>query len=185
MAPAIWRSRTGRPLTKTILRQRIGAMPGRQAGEAPEPDALAFGLDLQGVVAKFTAQNLGQPRQRPLAIGRTGLMVETAQAFAAERKAHIRMGHGQPLDHIGHRLRLGARAFEEFEPRRRGGEQVADFDPASLRQRGRRRRRRPRRIRPAGRSPCGASAVRVAISSARPRRSRAAPRRESRAWRYW
>ncbi len=56
-------------IDEDILRQRIGAMPGRQAGEAPEMDALAFGLDLQGVVAEFTTENLGQPRQRPLAIG--------------------------------------------------------------------------------------------------------------------
>ena len=56
-------------IDEDILRERIGAMPGRQAGEARTAGRLAFGLDLEGVVAKFTAREPGSAAASALAIG--------------------------------------------------------------------------------------------------------------------
>ena len=85
--------------------------------------------------------------------------------LAGEREGDIRPAHGEPAHHFAHRLGLGAVEFQEFQPRRRGVEQVAHFDArAAAERRGLdlaiSRRRRPRSPRRAARS-----AWRVAIES--------------------
>ena len=56
-------------------------------------------------------------------------------------KRDFRRGHREALDRVRRGQRLGAIGFEELEPRRGGGEQVARLDP---RAEGRRRKVRSR-----------------------------------------
>ena len=39
------------------------------------------------------------------------------------------MGHGEPAHGVGDMARFGARLLQEFEPRRRGEEEIAHLDP--------------------------------------------------------
>ena len=94
------------------------------------------------------------------------------------------MRERQPPHHLGHGTRLGAVGAQEFQPRRRGEEEVAHLDLRAAAAACRRRLAQLRRLPP--RSPRRAPRRRGATRSkaARRRRWRRAPRRGSRAWRW-
>ena len=70
-----------------------------------------------------------------LSLGAEYIAALTVTRDIAQHKAHERLGHGQPLDDIANRLRLGPVGAQEFEPRRRGEEQIAQGDDGAAIQR--------------------------------------------------
>ena len=127
-----------------ILRARVGAVEGRQAGEAVE----ARPLRARPSTARALARNSRRATWRDTAredrrvARRAGRPFEAAADIAGEGKADLGMGHGEALDGVGDGLRLGPVAFQEFEPRRRRGEEIAHFDARA----GRMRRGRDRAL---------------------------------------
>ena len=111
-----------------ILRQRVGAMVGRQPCETRQANGFALGIDFERIVAEVIAQNLSDARQQSLRANRTGRIFQGCQIVAGQRKAHLRMRHGQALDHIGDRLRFGAIALEEFQACRCRSKEIAHVD---------------------------------------------------------
>ncbi len=169
-----------------ILAERIGAREGRQRGEALDaarPRARRASSDRVG--AEVGAQHVGEPRQTPRRAGQRRRPGDGRALLAREREGDIGPAHGKTAHDIAHGLGFGAVGLEEFQPRRRGVEQVAHLDPGALAERRRHRsalgaafdRQAPRR----------AARPHAAWrwTAAPPRRSTAAPRRESRAceWR--
>ncbi len=71
-------------------------------------------------------------------LARAGRIIEAGEIIARERKAHLRMRHGETLHDIGDGARLGAIALQEFEPCRRRGEKIAHLDLGAARLRRRR-----------------------------------------------
>ena len=124
-------------IDEQILRLRIGAVQRRQAGIAGQRKALARRIDHQRVFGKIRAEHLLQPGQQALRAIGAGGPVEARQPLAAKAKPHILVRHRQPPHDIHHRLALGPVGFEEFQPRRGGGEQVAHVYPRAAVQAGR------------------------------------------------
>ena len=118
-----------------ILAERIGARERRQRGEAFDGDAVALGDDLHGVGAKFGAKHVAEPREPPGRAGQRRGKAHRRALLAGERESDVRPAHGEPPHHLAHRFGLGAVEFEEFQPRRRGVEQIAHFDAGALPQR--------------------------------------------------
>ena len=106
-------------------------MEGRQPGEAREPDAVALDADRHGVVVEVgrRARARGGAGSPMLAV-RLGRIGERREMIAAQREADRRMRDREALDGLRDRLRLGAVALQEFQPRRRRGEEVGDLDRA-------------------------------------------------------
>ena len=180
-------SRTGAPVDEQELLRRVRPAIGRQARpgrRAASPRARASsGTEF---AAKSSPEQPGASRSAkpasPDACGRpvearaeVGRRSEKRTSGAAIASRLTASADGQRLRPVG---------FEELEPRRRGGEQVARPRPAC-----------PRRAAPGATAllrcrprpeaePVGApGASRVRCRAAPPRRSRAAPRRGSRRWR--
>ena len=100
-------------------------MEGRQAGMAGEPRALPLRRDRHGVVEEVLADHLRpRPAEAPPLACRGGRSSGSRSA-PGKREAHFGMRQRQPPHHLGHRLRLGAVGAQEFQPRRRGEEEVA------------------------------------------------------------
>src|SRR6202034_1019954 len=55
--------------------------------------------------------------------------------LAGERESDVRTAHREAPYHLAHRFGFGAVKLEEFEPRRRGVEQITHFDAGTLPQR--------------------------------------------------
>ena len=51
------------------------------------------------------------------------------------KERRLGRGHRQPLDDVGYGCRLGPVGFQELEPRRRRGEEIARLDPCAERRR--------------------------------------------------
>ena len=58
-----------------------------------------------------------------------GFQIQDAAPVHRQGEGHIGARHRQPLDHIQGGEILGARALEEFQPRRRGIKKLAHFHP--------------------------------------------------------
>jgi hypothetical protein len=102
---------------------------GGQTGIAGQAQALAVDIHRHRVGGEVAAQQGAQAGEAGVeqiaAFGRQG------QAFppvVGEGKPHLRVRHRQTLHRVQGVGGLGARAFQEFQTRRSGEEQVADFD---------------------------------------------------------
>ena len=118
------------------LRQRVGLVEGRQAGEPVQPHALALRVHRPGVLDEIGAHHLGDARlQRPLAArGRVGRSLPVA---ARQLEAHRRIGERQPANHVGDRRPFGPVGLQELQPGRRCEEQIAHLDLGAARVAGR------------------------------------------------
>ena len=121
------------PVDEEILRLRIGFVPGRQASIAFEPETFPRGFDQQRIGTKFFAQNIGEPCQQGGSSVAACGKIEARGLRSREGKAHVRIRHREALHDVGAGTRLRAVAFEEFQPRRSGGEEIADLDFCSRR----------------------------------------------------
>ena len=115
-----------------ILAERIGARKRRQRRKAFDPDALAFGGDLDRVGAKIRAENVAEPREAAGRTGQRGRERDRRALFAGDGEGDVRPAHGEPAHHIAHGLGLGAIKLEKFQPRRRGVKQIAHLDARPL-----------------------------------------------------
>ena len=124
-------------IDEQILRLCIGAVQCRQAGIAGEDKTLARRIDHQRVFGKFRAEHLLQPGQQALRTFWAGGPFKSRQPIAAKAKPGGLVRHRQPPHDIDNRLALGTVGFKKFQPRRRGGKQVADLHPRAVVQAGR------------------------------------------------
>ena len=118
-----------------ILAKRVGARERRQGGKAFDDDTVTLGADLDGIGAKVGAEHIAEPRQ---AAGRAGQRRGEAYRralLAGEREGNFWTAHGKSAHHLAHRFGFSAVELEEFEPRRRGVEQIAHLDAGALPQR--------------------------------------------------
>ena len=174
-------SRTGRPLTKRncarpLPRLKVGR-PAKPASRTPSR-AASIGDRVRAEVRAHHLRRAGSRRaSAPVAAGRSS----GVRSLPESVKRISGMGHGEALDDVGDRRRLGPLRLQELEPRRRREEEVAHLDPRAREERRRpeRRRRRPpsTAISKASAAPPGARRA----TAAPPRRSPPAPRRGSRA----
>ncbi len=128
-----------------ILPERVGAGERRQAGEAVDGDALAAralrsravtsGAQLDRVGAEVGAQDVAEPRQPPGRSGQRRRPGHRRALLAGEREGDVGPAHGEAPHHLADRLGLAPVALEEFEPRRRGVEQVAHLDAGAFAER--------------------------------------------------
>ena len=118
-----------------ILAERIGARQRRQRGKAVDDDALAFGRDLDRVGAEIGAEHVAEPRQPPGRAGQRRGKGHRRALLAGQREGDIGPAHGEPAHHFAHGFGLGAVELEEFQPRRRGVEQIAHLDAGAFAER--------------------------------------------------
>ena len=124
------------------LRHRRAPRIGGQSSVAGHVQPLAFRVDAQGVVREIAPDDRRQPPvQRVEHVAAFGIGAEHHPALAApghvaQGETDIGRGHGQPLHHVGHRLPLCPVGAQEFQPRRRGEEKVAQLHHGPGRQRG-------------------------------------------------
>ena len=132
----------GSPVDEQVLRHRRAPGIGRQGGVAIEPDPLARGVDLQGVLGKLAPQHTPQTGvQRVeqitvLTVGAEGHATLSAARDIAQSEGHRRFGHRQTLDCVRDRLRLGPVGAHEFQAGWRGVEQIAQLDHCACAQGG-------------------------------------------------
>ncbi len=93
-------------------------------------------MHLDRIGAEFVAQDVGQPGKLSGRAGQRGGPGDGRALFAGEREGHVRPAHGEPAHDLADVLAFGAVALEEFQPRRRGVEQVAHLDPRAFAERG-------------------------------------------------
>ena len=115
-----------------ILAERVGPRQRRQRGKTVDDDALAFGRDLDRVGAKVRTENVAEPRQPPGRARQRRGKGHRRALFAGQREGDIGPAHGEPAHHFAHGFGLGAVELEEFQPRRRGIEQVAHLDACAF-----------------------------------------------------
>ena len=126
-------SRTGRPLTKRYWPSELAR---RSVGSAAKPSIATPSRsrrDLDRIGAELGAEHVAEPRQPPGRAGQRRRPGHRRALLAGEREGDIRPAHGEAAHHLAHGLGLGAVALEEFQPRRRGVEQVAHLDAGALR----------------------------------------------------
>ena len=111
---------------------RVGS-PARPV--SPQP--LALGLDGEGIVGEFGAHHLHQPpRIRVQQIPGPGVVAKMGALLAGQAEGDRGLGEREPAQRVGGVAQLGARRFEEFEPRRRRVEEIAHLDPGAGGERG-------------------------------------------------
>ena len=130
-----------------VLGDRRAAREGRERREAAEPDAVALGVDREGVGHEIRTEERAQPAAEGVEeVARLGVEPQDLArglgvAAVGEGEADGGRGHRQPPHDVGDRLRLGAVGAEELEPRRGRREERLDLDhgPAGQRRRPERR----------------------------------------------
>ena len=94
---------------------------------AGERKTLTRRIDRHAIRSKFTAEHVSETARQRIAPSHGGI-IQAAAALACDGKAYTRMRDRKPLDDIGDGLALGALAFQEFQPRRDAGKEIAHFD---------------------------------------------------------
>ena len=85
-------------------------------------------------LARKSAPRISPSRvSRPAGAGQRRGPGDRRAFLAGQREGDVGPRHRQPPHHLADRFRLGAVGLEEFQPRRRGVEQVADLDAGALR----------------------------------------------------
>src|SRR5215467_10204872 len=111
-----------------ILAERIGARERGQRGEALDRKARVAASHLDRVGAELAPENISEPGEASARARQRRGPSHWRALLAREREGDVGPAHRQPAHHLADRLAFAAVAFEEFEPRRRGVEQVAHFD---------------------------------------------------------
>ena len=110
-----------------VLVHRGTARIRRQSGVTGQADAVAGGVDFQGVGGKVGAHHAGGAGQKRVEhIPRLGVSAKHQPSGAAlgdiaQGKAGVRLGQGQSFEGIAQRARLGPVAAQELQPRRGAG----------------------------------------------------------------
>src|ERR1700686_2938779 len=128
-------SRTGLPLTKrywpsALARDSVGSAAKPAIPKPSRPPCTSTALarnSAPSTSASRARQPAGRSRQRRRPGHRRALL-------AGQREGDIRPAHGEAAHHLADGLAFGAVGLEEFQPGRRGVEQVAHLDPGSLAQ---------------------------------------------------
>ncbi len=122
-------------INKQELHLRVAAVQGWHPGIAGQADALAFGLDLKGVILKFAAHYRPQPFQpRIEQITFASRVIQNLLvAIPRQGKANIGSCHRQPIHDFTRIHLFGPRGFQEFQARGRGIEKITDLDPRTKR----------------------------------------------------
>jgi hypothetical protein len=115
-----------------ILTECIGARERRQRGKTCDGHAFAFRLDLHRIGAEVGAEYVAEPGEPPGRTGQRGGEALRCALLAGEREGDVGPAHGESAHRLAHRLGLGAIEFEEFQPRRRGMEQIAHLEPRTF-----------------------------------------------------
>ena len=186
MAPDSSLSRTGAAVDEEILRERVGAVKvGRPA--KPQRRTPSRAASTRSALSRTPAQRLRAAARAARFASPAGRLVERRRRCRSRsEKRTPGLASARRRTTSATACASAALALEEFEPRRRRGEQVAHLDPRARRAARGRAARSSRRLRPRARTPRRRRCARRAdFEPRRPRRSRAAPRRESRAWRCW
>ena len=131
-------------IDEDMLRHRRPARIGRQRREAGQPHPVALGVNGNGIVDEIATHHphqTGMKRVEQIAL--LGIGAKDQPVTVVQREPDRGFGHGQPPHDLGNRLRLGAFAAQEFQPRRGGEEQVAQLDHGAAIGRGRAHRLGP------------------------------------------
>ena len=123
----------GAAVDEDELLARVRTAIGRQADPAQEPHAVAARIDFERIRGEVVPQRLAQPLGAARFARAASRPVEARADVGRERKARLGRGHRQPLDDVGYGDRLGPVGFQELEPRRRRGEEIARLDPRARR----------------------------------------------------
>jgi len=99
-----------------VLRLGAAAVQRRQAGVAGEHDAVALGVDGDGVFGKLPSHHGAQPGERRAVAG-LGLIAQNSTTSAGEREGDLGMGHGEAFDGVGDVGGLRALRLEKLEAR--------------------------------------------------------------------
>ena len=112
-----------------ILAERIGARERRQRGEAFDREPRRVRRRTSTALARNSAPRMSASRaSRPGGAGQRRRPGHRRALLAREREGNVRPAHRQAAHHLADRLALAAVALEEFEPRRRGVEEIAHLD---------------------------------------------------------
>ena len=117
------------PVDEQELLQGVRPGEGRQADPAGQPQRLPARVERDRIGRELVAERLAQPLGDARFARARGRPLETCADVGRKRKAHLRRGHREAPHRIGRGQSLGAVRFEELEPGRGGGEQVARLDP--------------------------------------------------------
>ena len=123
----------GAAVDEDELLARVRTAIGRQADPAQELDAVAARIEFERICGEVVAQRLAQPLGAARFARAASRPVKARADVAREREARLGRGHRQPLDDVGYGYRLGPVGFQELEPRRRRGEEIARLDPRARR----------------------------------------------------
>ena len=125
-------------IDRQIKLEAVRPVQGRQAGKALDGHVAARGAERQRILDEVGSENAAEPDEAMIEQpGRTGFEPEGSALLAGETEGDLRPRQRQPLHHVGNGGGLDPLGFHEFEPCRRGVEQVAHFDPRARGQGGR------------------------------------------------
>ncbi len=121
---------THRPVVhKQILGKRVGFVKSRQADIAADADIVARGINQQCVFAKLPPHHIAETFEAGIEqFALTGVETDLFLLVIHQIKRHLRVGHGNPVNHVNTLGGFAAAGFQKLEPCRRGIEQVSDFD---------------------------------------------------------
>ena len=122
-------------IDEEILPERVGLRERRRCGIAGDHDALALGMDLDGVAAEFGPQNIAEPGQPSGGTGQGGGPGHRRALLAREREGDVGPRHGEAPDDLADGFRLGAVGLQKLQARRRRIEEVANLDAGAVGQR--------------------------------------------------
>ena len=105
-----------------------GAIIGRHAGKAREPEALPLGRDLDRIGTEIRAKHIGQPGAQAIA-GRALAGEADRASVDHEGEVDLRAGRGQAANDFDRGFALGTIRLQEFEAGRQRREQVLRLDP--------------------------------------------------------
>ena len=159
---AFGRLKVGKPIRPERLR------PSRAAASASE------------LCGEVLAERLPQPLPPAGFAGAGGRPVEARADVGGKSEADVGTAQAQAPHDVGDGLGLAAVGFQELEPGRRGGEEVARLDPGARGLAAGLNRALQAVLDDESASPPARPAAGCGFRAATPRRSTAAPRRESR-----
>ncbi len=120
------------PVDHEVDRRRRAAMEGRQPGEPEQPDALALDADRHGVVGEVGPEDPRQAPQQSMLALRFRRIGDRREVVPGEGEADRRVGDGEALDGLRHRLGFRAVALQELQAGRGCGKEVRHLDPRAL-----------------------------------------------------